>query len=111
MAEESEPPSSYGRPATVTTATCEGREPATTRTDTPTALPPGSRSVTRRDPGATGTGTPQRVDPSAASDPKRTRVPGPAAWLRTRVAESGTSDSPKNHEALWPVRSAGRGPG
>ena len=72
---------------------------------------PGSRPVTLSVPALTCTGAPQFVDPSADTVPKLTSVPEAAGCFRTSVAESGRIDSPKNHEAVSPACSAGRGPG
>ena len=87
-----------------------GNEP-TTWTDSPTASPPGSRSVTRLAPAVTGTVGPHRVDPSAVTIPNRTSASEVVAWVKRTVAEVGSSDSPKNHDSVWPERRDGRGPG
>ena len=77
----------------------------------PTAGPFGSGLVTMVAPVATGTVLLQCVEPPADNVPRRTKVPGAAPRASTRVAESGSSDSPKNHADVCPVRSAGLGPG
>ena len=92
------------------TARGAGSDPITW-TDSPIAAPAGSRSVAVCAPDATGITSPQRVEPSADNVPKRMSVPGFAPWVRTTVAERGSSDSPKNHEAVCPECSDGLGPG